>query len=241
MKNVLVLEDNLDMLRLVEKIIKEIDETVNVYKVSTLPEAYQIALEHDIGLFLVDIMLDRSIRNDISGLVFVEKIRMIEQYAFVPIIFITSLVDPELHAYRNLHCYGYLEKPILVEEARKLIEQALKYKQQKKEEDTIFFRKDGVIYAVNKKDIIYIKSHAGKITIKTQKDELNIFYRNCKEMMKELDSNKFIQCNRATIVNREFIENVDCVNRIIKMTDGYGIIEIGATMKKSFMEKMNND
>lgn len=79
MKNVLVLEDDHATLEAIEKLIHEIEENVLVYKIATLPEAYQTAVEHDINLFIVDIMIDNSVRNDVSGLVFVEKIRKIEK------------------------------------------------------------------------------------------------------------------------------------------------------------------
>lgn len=241
MKNVLILEDDAAMQNTVEKILNEIDETLVVYKTDKLPEAYQIALEHTIGLFVVDIVIDRSARNDVSGLLYVEKIRAIEKYAFVPVVFITSLVDPELHAYRKLHCYGYLEKPLLIEEARKLLSQALKYQQSGPEEGTVYFRKDGLIYAVDKKDIVYIQSHGGRVAIRTVRDELTLYYRNCKQMLQTLDSDKFIQSSRSTIVNKSFIANIDPVNRIIHLIDGYGRLEIGTMMKKSFMDKMKND
>lgn len=241
MRNVLVLEDDHAMLEAVDKLIHEIDTNVIVYKVTTLPKAYQIAVEHDISLFIIDIMIDSSIRNDVSGLVFVEKIRNIEKYTFVPVIFISSLLDPELLAYRKLHCYGYLAKPLLIEEARQLIRQALKFQYSQKEDGTVYFRKDGVIYAVDKKDIVYVKSHGGKVTIKTVNDELAVYYRNCKGILKELDSDRFIQSNRGTIVNIDFIANIDPVNRVIRLKDEYGMIEISAMMKKSVMEKIKND
>lgn len=241
MKKVLVLEDDHATLEAIEKLIHEMDENVLVCKITTLPEAYQTAVEHDITLFIVDIMLDNSIRNDVSGLVFVEKIREIEKYAFVPVIFITALVDPELHAYRKLHCYGYLEKPLLVKETKQLINQALKFQAPQKEEGTAYFRKDGIIYAVDKKDIIYTKSHGGRVTVMTGKDELVVYYRNCKEILKELDSDNFIQCNRGTIVNKAFINSIDFVNRIITLKNDYGILEISTKMKKNFMERMKEN
>lgn len=241
MKNVLILEDNKETLELVSKLIHEIDANIKIYKTSVLPDAYQAAIEHRIHLFIIDIMIDHSVRNDVSGLRFVEKIRSIKKYAFVPVIFITSLVDPEIHAYKKLHCYGYLEKPLLIKETRKLIEQALQFSEQKQEDGILFFRKDGVIYAVNKEEIVYITSHAGKVTVVTTKDELTLYYRNCKDMLNELDSDQFIQSGRGTIVNKAFIDNVDPVNRMIKLLDDYGTLEIGTMLKKKFMEKIKDD
>lgn len=240
MKSVLILEDDIEMLKLIEKIMNELDDTIYVYKISTLPEAYQIAIEKNINLFVIDIMLDQSIRDDVSGLKFVEKLRRLDKYNFIPVVFITALADPELHAYRNLHCYGYLEKPLVIEDAKKLFAEALKFKQPEEgETETLYLRRDGVIYAAKKKEIVYISSHAGKVTIKTIDDELTFYYRNCKEMLEKLDSEKFIQCNRATIVNRDYIKSIDPTNRMIQLK-GFGNIEIGITMKKKIMEWLND-
>lgn len=73
------------------------------------------------------------------------------------------------------------------------------------------------------------------------KDELTVYYRNCRDMLKELDSDKYIQCNRSTIVNRDYIQNVDLINRVVKMKDDFGIVQLGKVMKKSFMDKMGYD
>lgn len=238
MKSVLILDNDSAMRDALEKIIQEVDRDIIIYKADTLATAYQIVVEHDISLFLLDIIIDVSKRGDVSGLSFIEKIRTLERYAFVPVIFITTLADPELFAYRTLHCYGYVQKPVLFEEVKQLIKQALKFEQPVKEDGYVYFRKDGVIYAVDKKEIIYVKSHAGKVTIKTVSGDLVVYYRNCREILLELDSDQFIQCNRGTIVNKTYIANVDIVNRVIHLRDDIGDIEISVRMKKKLMEKV---
>lgn len=238
MKSVLILDNDSVMRDTLEKIVREINRDIIIYKTGTLAEAYRIAVEHNISLFLLDIIIDVSKRGDVSGLTYAEKIRTLERYAFVPIIFVTTLTDPELYAYRRLHCYGYLQKPVLFEEVRQLIERALKFEQPEIEEGNIYFRKDGIIYAVDKKEIIYIKSHAGKVAIKTVRDDLVVYYRNCRDFLSELDSGQFIQCNRGTIVNQKYIANIDVANRVIHLMDDYGEIEISVRMKKQLLEKI---
>lgn len=238
MKSVLILDNDSAMRDALEKIIQEVDRDIIIYKADTLATAYQTVVEHDISLFLLDIIIDVSKRGDVSGLTFIEKIRALERYAFVPVIFITTLADPELFAYRTLHCYGYVQKPVLFEEVKQLIKQALKFEQPVKGDGYVYFRKDGVIYAVDKKEIIYVNSHAGKVTIKTVSGDLVVYYRNCREILLELDSDQFIQCNRGTIVNKTYIANVDIVNRVIHLRDDIGDIEISVRMKKKLMERM---
>lgn len=241
MKSVLILGNDSAMWDALEKIIREINRDIIIYKTGTLAEAYQIAMEHNISLFLSDIIIDVSKREDVSGLTFVENIRKLERYAFVPVIFVTTLSDPKMYAYSKLHCYGYLQKPVLSDEAKPLIEKALKFKQSANEEGNVYFRKDGVIYAVGKKEIIYIKSHAGKVTIKTEREELVVYYKTCRDILSELDSERFVQCSRGTVVNKTYIANVDIANRVLHLVNDYGELEVSVRMKKRLLEQIQQD
>ena len=241
MKHVLILENNCAEQEALEKIVRELNADVVIHKADTVAAAYQIAVEHVVSLFLVDIVIDSSIRSDVSGLKFVESIRKLDRYAFAPVIFITALTDPRLYAYSTLHCYGYFEKPALVKELTQSIRQALKYQPPKVEEGTLYFRKDGVIYAAEKEKIVYIKSHGGSISIKTEYDEFTVFYRSCKDILSELDSDLFIRINRGIIVNSKYIANADLVNRVLHLVNGYGDLEISVRMRKNILEKLKSE
>lgn len=241
MKHVLILENNCAEQEALEKIVRELNADAVIHKADTVAAAYQIAVEHMVSLFLVDIVIDSSIRNDVSGLKFVESIRKLDRYTFVPVIFITALTDPGQYAYKMLHCYGYFEKPAPVKELKQLLKQALKYHYPGKEEGTIYFRKDGVIYAAEKEKIVYMESHGGSITIKTVYDEFTVYYRSCKDILEELDSDLFIRINRGILVNCKYIANADMVNRILHLVDGYGDLEISVRMKKNILEKLKSE
>ncbi len=86
-------------------------EDIKLYPTSRTEDAYQTALEKNIDVFLVDIVLKPEKLDDMSGMIFAESIRQVEKYRFTPIIFLTALCDPEMHAYKEIHCYGYLSKP----------------------------------------------------------------------------------------------------------------------------------
>lgn len=109
MKKILILEDNLTTLKNLTKIVRDLDERNAVFSFCELKDAYQCAMDRVIDLFIVDIILDRNRPGDSSGLKFVENIRKINHYEFVPIIFVTSLEDAKLYTYENLHCYTYVD------------------------------------------------------------------------------------------------------------------------------------
>lgn len=241
MKRFLILEDKKESVNSLTNIIQNMGKEIEIYETSETGKAYQIALERNIDVFLLDIILEPQKPGDMSGMIFADRIRQIGKYKFTPIIFLTALGDPELHAYKELHCYGYLTKPYRREELTQLLEDAMAYEQPREENRTVYFKKDGIFFAKKLQDIIYIKSSAGKMFIKTIRDELEISYKSNSQIIKELDSENFIKCNRSVIVNKAYIDSIDSTNRYIQLKNGYGALEIGAVLKKSFLKEVFNE
>lgn len=119
-----------------------------------------------------------------------------------------------------------------------LQEEALQFEQHREDNKNIYFKKDGIFFAKKMQDIVYIKSSAGKMLVKTVRDSLEISYKSNSQVLRELDSENFIKCNRAVVVNKAFIASVDSTNRYITLKDGYGTLEIGTIMKKEFMKEI---
>ncbi|MCM1187430.1 MAG: LytTR family DNA-binding domain-containing protein [Lachnoclostridium sp.] len=234
MKKILVLEDNPTTLMNLTQIVQNVDVKNIVYPFHDLKDAYQCAMEKEINLFIVDIILDRNNPGDSSGLKFVENIRKINHYAFVPIIFVTSLEDAQFYTYANLHCYSFVEKPFDAEQLRKLIAQCLRFGESVSTSKTLYFRKDGIILAAEREDIVYVESINHIIHIHTrQGDVLEIPYITLKKLLDDLDCLDFIQCSRNTIVNQKFIHNIDKTNGIIQLKNGMGRVDIGITFKSA--------
>lgn len=233
MRKILILEDNLAALEHLAGIISEVDMRSEVYSFVDIKNAYQCALERTIDLFLIDIILDTSHPGDVSGLKFAENIREVESYRFVPIIFITSLEDSRLYTYEKLHCYSFIEKPFDEEQVKQSVEQCLKFPENWKGRKTLFFRKEGIILAVEREDITYAECCEHIMRIYTrQGDVLKIPYLTLKKLLEEIDSPDFIQCSRNTIINRKYIQNVDIPNRMIHLKSNCGMVEIGVMFKK---------
>uniref|UniRef100_UPI003FEE02E6 GHKL domain-containing protein n=1 Tax=Waltera intestinalis TaxID=2606635 RepID=UPI003FEE02E6 len=99
MKKILIVEDSVQILAQLSYIAREINSSNKIYAFEKLEEAYRCALENDIDLFVVDIILEKEKPGDISGLQYVENIRKIDRYKFIPVIFVTLLEDAKLHTY----------------------------------------------------------------------------------------------------------------------------------------------
>ena len=178
--------------------------------------------------------------GDTTGLSFAMEIRGISKYKFTPLIFITSLEDPKLYSYSQLHCFGYIEKPFSVTQVRNTILSALEFPMKEDNERCVYFRKDRIVHSVRINDIVYIEISRRKVDIHCTYDELEIPYITCEEMLQELDSNEFIQCSRYCIINRQHIEHIDYTNRFVKMRYTDTPIEIGVIMKKKFKNRVDN-
>ena len=237
MKKILILEDNPTMLSHLSNIIRETDAKNEIYSFDNVKDAYQCALDKIMDLFVIDIILDTSRPGDSSGLKFVENIRKIKNYSFVPVIFVTSLEDAKLYTYEKLHCYRFIEKPFDVEQLKRLVNECLEFPGNTTTTKTLYFRKEGIILAVERDDIVYVESINHIMYIHTKNNDImTIPYITIKKFLEDADSNDFIQCSRNTVINKRFVHNIDFSNRVIQMKDGMGRVDIGVMYKKHMKE-----
>jgi len=237
LKKVLILEDNAAALEHLTGLVREMDVKNTVFSFNNIKDAYECALERKIDLFLVDIILDTSHPGDASGLKFVENIRRVEHYCFTPVIFISSLEDARSHTYEQLHGYSFIEKPFDENRVKQTVAQCLKFPGTGQNSKTLYFRKDGIILAVELEDIVYAESIDHIMHIHTKNSEvLKIPYITVKSFLEECDSPDMIQCSRNTVINKSFVQNVDITNQIIQLKEDRGRIEIGIMFKKAMKE-----
>lgn len=239
-RNVLIIEDKKSHMDALSHLLAELNREITVFQAFDIEKAYRISMEQHIHLFLVDIVLCPERPGDVMGLRFAQEIREVKKYMFTPLIFITSLEDPKLYSYSQLHCFEYIEKPFHAEKVKRTIAKALEFPITEDEERYVYFRKDGIVYSKSIKEIIYIENSRRKVSIHCENDVLEIPYKTCNEILAEIDSDQFIRCSRYTIVNKQYIERIDYTNRYIKLRNVEEPIEIGAILKKSFKDSMGS-
>lgn len=237
MKKILVLEDNVVTLKYIMSLVQDLDNKNVIFACSDVRDAYKYALEKEIDLFIIDIILDTSRLVDSSGLKFVDGIRDIDRYAFTPVIFVTSLEDARLYTYEKLHCYSFVEKPFDPNKLKELIIQCLNFPSIEQKRKTMYFRKDGIILAADRDEIVYVEciNHILNIHMK-QGDLLSVPYVTLKKFLSDIDSDDFIQCSRSAVVNKRYIHNVDITNRVIQLKKQIGTVEIGIMYKKGLKD-----
>ena len=80
-----------------------------------------------------------------------------------------------------------MSKPYNKEKLTALLSEALTFEQHRDENRNIYLKKDGIFFAKKIQDIVYIKSSAGKMIVKTINDDLEISYKSNNRIIKELD------------------------------------------------------
>ena len=241
MKKILIIEDDLEEVNALIETVKRVDDTVKVMTTDKLGEALEYAVSNNISLFLVDIVLMPKKKTDTSGIDFVEAIRNMPKYKYIPVIFVSSLDDPRLHAYQDLHCYRYIQKPVLYKEVEDTVREALEFSRFVDDEKPLRLKQNNILYSIPKSDIIYADSHAAKMVIVTEKEKFGFYYLTCRDLLKQLDSEDFIQCSRSAIVNRKRIIEVNRTKETVRLRCSDDLVRVGKSFKKEFFRKIEEN
>ena len=236
MKKALIIADHPSVRDLLTVWIQSVSGDVEILAVDNIKDAYQAAIEHDINLFLVDMIFDSDRPGDSSGLLFVEKIRRIEHYFFIPVIMITDGVeDYKLYCYEKLHCYGYVKKPLDKRAITALLEHCLRFPTVQLPPKSLSFRKDGIRYYVDPRDIVYVECVQRMVVIHTTDAVMETSQLTLKGIMEDVQEIGFIRCSRSTIVNQAYIAYVDSTNQIVNLKPKGEQVVIGPNYKKEIL------
>ena len=239
MKKIMILDDNPLMQEQIAAVIRQLPVKCELFSMTNLKDAYQCAIEKQMDLFIVDVILDPDMPGDASGLKFTSHLRQIESYAFTPVILVTSLADTKLYAYEKLHCYSFIEKPFSPEKLKAQVEQCLRFPSFKREVKTLYFRKEGVILSVEADRIVYAEFIRHTMHLHTcDEDMLTVPYITIKKLLEEADFPNLIQCSRNLVVNKSFVLNADLGNGLIQLKEDRGILRIGNTFKNKLRETL---
>ncbi len=236
-KNILIVEDKEATLRMLEKLIREDVGGVAVFLARDYESALREAVLRNIDVFLIDIVLDTAV-TDASGMRFAKRVREDENYLFTPIIFITGLEDPRLYAYKELHSFGYIEKPFAKENVVELVKDALRYQPRVREDENVYFPNDGILIAVKLSEIIYAEVQSHSLYIRLLNERIEIPHMTIKKFAVLTQRKGFIQCSRNTVINKRFIKNVDMVNRYISFKECKEQVGIGTVYKKKVYQEL---
>ncbi len=237
-QTVLIIDNNIEQLDIMTKIVLEVNENLEVYTVDSSAAAYELLMEVTIDVFIVDVVLNRDKPGDTSGMRLIEHIREIPKYMLTPVIFVTEESDPELYAYSELNCIGYIKKPFHKNEIKKVLKKALHYRTERNEDSTLIFRKNGIVYPIKIRDIVYIESADHMMYVHLcDKNTISIPYKTYSKILYEADADCLFQCSRSIVVNKNYVLGIDLPNRYIVLSNDLGKVDIGSTYRKKVMQE----
>lgn len=234
-RNVLIVEKQ-DVTRShLENVIA--DMGANIFSAANAREAYTIALEYNIDVFLIDIILDSHNSKDTSGIKFALQMREIRKYARAIMIFITFVEDPAMEAYTKLHCFRYLKKPLTAEMIRSTMREALELPRiTLQERDYIALPSSGIYVVKKLRDIIYAEKNGKVMTVYTVGDSVSMNYVTIPWLLERLGLERFVQCSKNALLNMDYIGWVNVGKGMVEFRDGLGNAKIGPKFKKQFLK-----
>ena len=227
MSRIMIVEDEINIAKGLDMIIKSINSNIETTVTGYAKEALENANKYLYDIFLLDIQL-----YDYSGYELAKEIRNIDKYKLTPIVFITSIPTKELLAFKEIHCYDYIIKPFKEEEVINTIGTIINFgikKDVKKE--YIGFKQRDYLYRVKLDDIIYFEVVHRKIEVTTIKEKIELSNYTLYNILNEL-TDDFIRCHKGYIVNIKYIDKIDLINRQINLKFNNGIIPIGRKYKE---------
>jgi len=239
MTQVLVLEDQIASRTALIKILYEISADIVVSEAADLQEAEELLGGNvTFDLFMLDINLDAKQPEDISGITFAKKIRERRGYEFTPVVMITSIVNLETAAYREVHCYQYIVKPFFSQDVEDVVNKVLR-QQKQLEAVSITVKKGGINYRINTNDIVYVKAISRGVCLYLRYDHIEVPYLTIRKLQEQLPEDGFLQCHRMFVINKKYINYLDLVNQMISMQGYKEMINIGVTYKAEVRRELS--
>lgn len=198
---ILIVDDDLIFGEMLENIInKKFSDKKN--EIVVVKSITDIDMKQKYDYYFIDILLEGE-----NGINLGETI--INKNYFVKIIYMSSENSLVFDTFTS-KVYFFLRKSNLKEDLERL---CLKIEQDSIKNtdyiEVVFERQRQMIL---KKDIIYIESNRNKCTIYMYDKKIYEVYRTLKSFLGELDVNKYFRLNNYTIINLEYVKNVNSKN-----------------------------
>lgn len=205
MLNILVVEDDRVERNNLTRILRRLNKDIKIFEASTGEQAIKILKQETIGLFFLDIELP-----DMSGLKIAETIRSIHQYELTYIVFITTHAHYQLKAFKQYHCYDFIEKPYKQEEILEISDRLIRgIKNNYSSNQAVRFKTKSCILKIFIKDILFIESQGKNCMIHTRNHPHTISNISMKKALEKISSSDFVQTHKSYIVNIENIFQIE--------------------------------
>lgn len=207
-----------------------------IHPTGDLDEAYLFAAHENIDVFIIVIDVRGSVGGRLPIIEYMDKIKSVDKYRFSPLIAISALENGNDFLVNDIHCYACFGINFNEDKLKKTIRNALLYKT-KSIDGTLYRISDRIFYPMKHQEIVYVRTCNRKLHIHMSENrELTFLYNTCKQVLNDLNSDLFFQISRNSIVNRDYIYNIDYTNKYITLNTGEKL-DIGGTFVSRIKER----
>lgn len=225
MFNALIIEDEKNVKELMENFLtNHIDEVTSFLSADNVDDGLKIIQSQKIDLVFLDIMLGNK-----TGFDFLELM----QNPNIPVIFVTAHTEFALQVIKTNQVFvDFITKPISItklKSAIKNIKEKLSLVKHSKPSSSILVNVNREKKLIRLNHIIYLTGIGKKSCVHLQSGEEIEVSINLGELEKKIDHKNFIRISKNSIVNIQFIESINTINKevllqhdiILKLTKVY--------------------
>lgn len=147
-----------------------------------------------------------------SGISLAKELRKDSKYELGWIIFITTHMGYMIDAFKQLHCYDYIEKPYHKEKIIKLTNKFIRHSKESKK-----IKKKCVVFEIEQRvsmkfyieEIFFVEVRIKTCTIHTKNGAFKLSGLRLKEILEKINCDHIIQCHKSYIVNTNEIKEIE--------------------------------
>lgn len=244
MYSILIVEDDEFQRASLKKMLQSLNKRFNIYEASNALDAFNLAKDIEINLFLVDIELEES-----SGLHLANKLRTVSKYKFTWIIFLTTHIEFLTEAFTKVHCYDFILKPYnknkVITMVQDIMEHDIKKDFIKLERKKVTFEVANKIYVkVYVDEIIFIEVSINSVIVYTLKRNYTLKRTTLKKLLSLIDEENIIQSHKSFAINLNYISKIEKLDsRLFKayFRNCNDTALIGNKFKETILDKFNEN
>lgn len=214
--NILVVEDQFRDMEYICGILEELAPEAEITKAGDTASALMRLCSKPVDVAFIDIDLP-----DENGFRFASKLREMEEYRLLHIVFVTGTANNPLKAHREYHCYDYITKPYTKKAFAKIITPLLEgisksnisRKKREPEESRIVFLKAGnEMHIVKAEDILFAEITGREISVILPYKTICGVRMKFEDFISHINSADFVRCHKSYAVSTSKIKSIITIN-----------------------------
>lgn len=219
-KQVLIVDSDDRQIQRIAGVLKETalqsGNGIDIFAANTLEEGGEIMEEADIDVLILDTVYKGMVLEEYPGIKWAQKMRERPKYMPLPIVFVSSVLEPREYAYQEINCLGFLPRKFQTEELRRVLTKAMYHLTVREGEKSVSVRAQGIIYPIRIKDILYVEVLQRVLYIyQTNGEVLEMPHKPLRDFQMEAGSQCLIQCNKSMLLNTLYVEKLDSKEGIV--------------------------